>query len=145
MYLVPWLDARSLQHEALLFFPSTFFLHRIPGPFTSIYFSSQFGPLIIFFVLFLAVVRNQRLHHFVRFNTMQAIMIDICVMLFVIVRSYLPAEIRWSIALSVRECFCMGTLGLPLISCYLPCRGKYADIPLVSESVYTQVEQSQYG
>lgn len=41
------------------------------GPFTSIYFSSQFGPLIIFFVLFLAVVRNQRLHHFVRFNTMQ--------------------------------------------------------------------------
>ena len=33
---------------------------------------------------------------------LQAIMIDICVMLFVIVRSYLPAEIRWSIALAVR-------------------------------------------
>ncbi len=45
---------------------------------------------------------------------LQAIMIDICVMLFVIVRSYLPAEIRWSIALSVRECFCRGTLGLPV-------------------------------
>ena len=51
--------------------PADYLLLCHAGPFTSIYFSSQFGPLIIFFVLFLAVVRNQRLHHFVRFNTMQ--------------------------------------------------------------------------
>lgn len=36
-----------------------------------IYFGSQFAPLIIFFVMFLSVVKNTKLHHFVRFNCMQ--------------------------------------------------------------------------
>jgi hypothetical protein len=37
-----------------------------------IYFGSQFAPLIIFFVMFLSIVKNNKLHHFVRFNCMQA-------------------------------------------------------------------------
>jgi len=41
----------------------------------------SFGSLIIFLVLFFAVVRNPRISHFIRFNTMQAILIDILVYL----------------------------------------------------------------
>ena len=36
-----------------------------------VYFGSQFAPLIIFFLMFLAIVKNTKLHHFVRFNCMQ--------------------------------------------------------------------------
>ena len=36
-----------------------------------IYYSSQFAPLVVFFLLFLSVVKNTKLHHFVRFNAMQ--------------------------------------------------------------------------
>ena len=42
------------------------------GQLAKIYFSSQFAPLIIFFVMFLSVVKNTKLHHFVRFSCMQA-------------------------------------------------------------------------
>lgn len=42
------------------------------GPVSQIYFSSQFAPLIIFFLMFLSIVKNKKLHHFVRFNCMQA-------------------------------------------------------------------------
>ena len=42
------------------------------GPFAKIYYSSQFAPLIIFFLMFLSIVKNKKLHHFVRFNCMQA-------------------------------------------------------------------------
>ena len=45
---------------------------RRAGPLAKIYFGSQFAPLIIFFVMFLSVVKNTKLHHFVRFNCMQA-------------------------------------------------------------------------
>ena len=41
------------------------------GPLAKIYFGSQFAPLIIFFVMFLSIVKNTKLHHFVRFNCMQ--------------------------------------------------------------------------
>ena len=37
-----------------------------------VYYSSQFAPLIIFFLLFLSVVKNFRIHHFTRFHCMQA-------------------------------------------------------------------------
>ena len=43
------------------------------GPFVGIYYSSQFAPLVVFFLLFLSVVKNTKLHHFVRFNAMQVI------------------------------------------------------------------------
>ena len=67
-----------------------------------IYYSSQFAPLVVFFLLFLSVVKNNKLPHFVRFNCMQGIMIDIVVMLFNILRAYFPAELRWSAVLHVR-------------------------------------------
>ena len=75
----------------------------IAGPFVQIYYSSQFAPLVIFFLLFLSVVKNNKLPHFVRFNCMQGIMIDIVVMLFNILRAYFPAELRWSAVLHVRS------------------------------------------
>lgn len=74
---------------------------RHAGPFVKLYYSSQFTPLIVFFLLFLAVVKNTKMPHFVRFNCMQGIMLDIVVMLFNILRGYFPAEFRWSAVLSV--------------------------------------------
>lgn len=76
-------------------------IHQTPstptaGPLHNIYFSSQFAPLIIFFLLFLAVVKNTKLHHFVRYNAMQAVMLDIVVMLIHILRTYLPPHVVWS-------------------------------------------------
>lgn len=44
---------------------------RCAGPFINVYYSSQFAPLIIFFLLYLSVVKNNKLHHFVRYNCMQ--------------------------------------------------------------------------
>lgn len=41
------------------------------GPLAPLYYSGQFVPLIVFFLLFLAIVKNNKLHHFVRFNCMQ--------------------------------------------------------------------------
>ena len=43
----------------------------LAGPLAPLYYSGQFVPLIVFFLLFLAIVKNNKLHHFVRFNCMQ--------------------------------------------------------------------------
>ena len=40
-----------------------------------------FGGLLLFFVLFLAVVRNPNVPYFLRFNTLQALLIDIVLIL----------------------------------------------------------------
>jgi uncharacterized membrane protein len=44
-------------------------------------YSLPFASLIIFFALYLGVVRNENISHFIRFNAMQAILLDIVLML----------------------------------------------------------------
>jgi hypothetical protein len=70
-YLVPWIDSISLGREIYRRFRNLLVLYLVPGPLAKVYFSSQFAPLIIFFVMFLSIVKNKKLHHFVRFNCMQ--------------------------------------------------------------------------
>ena len=107
-YLVPWIDSISFGREMYRRFRNLLVLYLVPGPLAKVYFSSQFAPLIIFFVLFLAVVKNKKLHHFVRFNCMQAIMLDIVIMLCHIVKAYLPAEIKWSVIAHLVGIDCRG-------------------------------------
>lgn len=145
-YLVPWIDSISLGREVYRRFRNLLVLYLVPGPLAKVYFSSQFAPLIIFFVMFLSIVKNKKLHHFVRFNCMQAIMLDIVVMLMHIVKAYLPAEIKWSVISHFVDMFmwttCMGTV---VYAVFWTLRGYYADIPFVSESVYHQVALSEYA
>lgn len=145
-YLIPWIDTISLGREIYHSFPSLLWLYFAPGPSVGVYYSSQFAPLVIFFLLFLTIVKNTKLHHFVRFNCMQAVMLDIVCMLFHIVRAYFPAEVRWSNLLLTFDKFAFVACMTTVIYCmYFTLRGKYADIPFVSESVYMQVDASEYG
>jgi len=141
MYLIPWIDTIALGRDIYHSFPFSIYLYYVPGPFVGMYYSTQFAPLIVFFLVFLAIVRNTKLHHFVRFNAMQSIMIDIVVMLFNIVRLYFPSELRWSAFLTTFDNFswmsCMSTILYCIFFCLL---GRYADIPYVSDAVYIQVE-----
>ena len=88
MYLVPWIDAVGMGREIYHKFPLLIYLYfascnsppqitpatqacSAVAPFFRIYYCSQFAPLIIFFLMFLAIVKNKKLSHFVRFNCMQ--------------------------------------------------------------------------
>ncbi|GAB4820803.1 hypothetical protein N2152v2_007849 [Parachlorella kessleri] len=145
-YLVPWIDSITLGKEIYRRFRNLLVFYFVPGPFSQIYFSSQFSPLIVFFLMFLAIVKNKKLHHFVRFNCMQAIMLDIVVMLFHILKSYMPAELKWSVVSRYVDMFawtcCVGTVAYCV---FWTLRGYYADVPFVSESVYHQVQLSEYA
>ena len=67
-------------------------------------------------------------------------MLDIVVMLFHILRAYLPSELKWSAVGKAFDMFgwtaCMGTV---VYCVFWTLRGYYADLPFVSESVYIQV------
>ena len=62
-------------------FPLISWVIVVFGPLLNAYYSSSFTPFFVFFALFLAVVRNEKLPHFMRFNAMQSILLDICIIL----------------------------------------------------------------
>ncbi len=104
-------------------------------------FAIPFASLIIFFILFAGVVRNERISHFIRFNTMQAILIDIALFLLSLILSYILVPIVGNglIKETLYNVIFLGTLaacGYSMIQSWL---GRYAEIPALSEAVYVQV------
>lgn len=99
-----------------------------------------FGGLILFFVLFLAVVRNERISHFIRFNTMQAILIDIALFLLSLTLSFLSRGIGIGILLETfYNVIFLGTLAACIYAIVQSVLGRYAEIPTISEAAYSQV------
>lgn len=139
VYLLPLFY--SLEFGVFLFrqFP---FLQVITIPLIPLFFiySIPFASLIIFFVLFAAVVRNSSISHFIRFNTMQAILIDILLFLVRIVANLFLGGIGLSLLTeTLYNAIFIGTLAACIYAVSQCVQGKYADIPAVSQAAYSQV------
>ncbi|MBE9030955.1 hypothetical protein IQ266_14555 [filamentous cyanobacterium LEGE 11480] len=111
----------------------------------------MFGELLIFFGLFLFVVRNPKISHFIRYNTMQAMMIGIMITL--------VNAVFQAINLSAQFVFMQQAtdpLGFVLLfffaaifvfaaasycySLYSVAQGKYAEIKWISDAAYAQTQ-----
>ncbi|MFN5970359.1 MAG: Tic20 family protein [Microcystis sp.] len=100
----------------------------------------SFGSLIVFFVLFLAVVRNPRISHFIRFNTMQAILIDILVYLLGLALGFFARGLGANLVVeTLFNVVFLGAFAACVYSIIQSVIGKYADIPTISEAAYSQV------
>lgn len=100
----------------------------------------SFGSLIIFFVLFFAVVRNPRISHFIRFNTMQAILIEILVYLLELVLGFVARGLGANLVVeTLFNVVFLGAFAACVYSIIQSVIGKYADIPTISEAAYSQV------
>ena len=96
--------------------------------------------LVVFFALLLLVVRNERIIHFVRFNTMQALLVSIVLVLCQIVLPILTNVSAMDvIVLVLNNTVFLGVLGIFGYSVVQCCRGLYAEIPTLSDAVYMQV------
>lgn len=96
--------------------------------------------LVVWFSLFLGVVRNYKINHFVRFNTIQALLLDIVVVLVsVIVRLLAQASfLNFILEILINVTF-LGITAAFLYSVFQCARGKYAEIPVISDAAYHQI------
>ena len=112
-------------------------------PVTALYTMIPFAGIVIFMALLFLVVRNARVSHFIRFNTMQALLISLVLFLCQIVLFVLGsmgAVVSMAIIAKVlSNTVFLGVLavfGYAVVQCF---RGHYAEIPTLSEAAYMQV------
>lgn len=142
-YLIPMMGCIAFTNDGFEFFPLTLqFLDFFTAP-MMIFYSNGFIPFCTFFGLFLAVVRNPKVPHFIRYNTMQAIMLDICIMLAGLIMQYLPLFLAVTFFGALVEilAFANGTYAI-LYSVWNAVQGLYPEIPIITEAVYAQVTES---
>jgi Chloroplast import apparatus Tic20-like len=80
-YLLPFLDAFGYGRFLFYQYPAITRALSPMSPLLQLYASVPFAPLIGFFAVYLGIVQNQRWSRFVRFNGMQAMLLDILLIL----------------------------------------------------------------
>ena len=141
VYLMPLYSVMPFGGDLFRQFP---FLEVITIPLLPValvYSAIPLGGLLVFFILFAAVVRNERISHFIRFNTMQAILVDIVLSLLSILffRIIDPGVLPVLIATTIFNVIFTVVLATCIYSIVQSAMGRYAEIPAISEAVYTQV------
>jgi hypothetical protein len=141
-YALPWSDALSFGKPLLSQFPSLSVLALPAVP--MLQFERLFsmgglglGGLILFVVLYAAVVRNPQVPYAVRFNVLLALMISILLYVLQLAMEILLRQTFGNTLLlrTLDNTIFLGAillLGYALVECL---RGKEADVPTLSEAV----------
>ena len=144
VYLLPLTSALSLGQSFFkavpalipLFMP----LFRLTG------FLNQFGGftnVILFLVLFFLVVRNPRIAHFVRFNAMQALLVDIARYIAVLILGLLASLLDGLgldlVLQALITTLFLGILAITGYAWFQNARGQYPEVPVISDAAYAQV------
>lgn len=114
-------------------------------------FLGPYGGLLIFFGLFIFVVRNSKISHFIRYNTMQALMIGIIVTLVELTFQFLNMSVGLllqqgtSAPLGLLFQIFFAGLFILITACYsyslfYVVQGKYAEIKWISDAAYAQTQ-----
>ncbi|HCF27484.1 MAG TPA: hypothetical protein DEV81_09870 [Cyanobacteria bacterium UBA11049] len=139
-YILPLIEGLVFGRFLFLQFPALQVLFVPLAPVIVLYSSIPFAGLIIFFALFLLVVRNESISHFIRFNTMQAILIDIVLVLGTLILPILSSIPGAGFAYqTLSNTIFLGIVVAVVYSVVQSLRGRYAEIPAISDAVYMQV------
>ncbi|MFN6486566.1 MULTISPECIES: Tic20 family protein [unclassified Nostoc] len=139
-YLLPLIEVFVFGRYLLSEFPPLQLLFLPLLPLLRIYYGVRYAGMIIFFALFLLVVRNEKISHFIRFNTMQAILLDIIIFLFSILTDVVGLVPSGGFAIqTLSTTIFIGIVGAAAYSVILSVSGRYAEIPAISDAVYMQV------
>lgn len=139
-YLLPVIEVFEFGRFLLAQFPPLQLLFLPLIPLLKIYYGVRFAGIIIFFALFFLVIRNEKISHFVRFNTMQAILLDIVIFLFSILTDFVGLVPAGGFAIqTLSTTIFLGILGAVVYSIAQSLMGRYAEIPAISDAVYMQL------
>jgi len=139
-YLLPLITVLPFGSFLFQQFPALRVILIPLTPVLFIYGAIPFADLVIFFLLFLLVIRNERIIHFIRFNAMQALLLEILLFLCSLVQMYLLRPLGTNlITETLINIVFLGTLAACGYSVVQSLLGRYAEIPTLSEAAYAQV------
>jgi uncharacterized membrane protein len=110
-------------------------------PVLALYSTIPFADIAIFLVLLLLVVRNEKVPHFIRFNTMQALLVDFVLYVGSLIFRFLGnTEDLGILVTALSSTIFLSALAIFIYSVVQSLRGVYAEIPTLSDAVYSQVQ-----
>lgn len=100
------------------------------------------GEFFVFIGLYFLVVKDTRIPHFIRFNTMQALLMQIVLFIvqlfFQVIEQLSSNALPSIISTTIANTIFIGTMLLAGYAIYQSIKGEYSDIPILSEAASFQ-------
>ncbi len=77
LYMIPWSDSLTFGNHLYIKYPFTQIIQIPAIPIIIIERSIPFGNLLLFLAIFIGLVRNNKVSYFLRFNALQALLMNI--------------------------------------------------------------------
>ena len=138
-YLLPLVDSLVFGYALFRTVPFVEMLFVPLFPLLVLYRGVPFFGLIVFFLLLFLVVRNTNISHFIRFNTMQAILLDIILIICRVILQLVGPVFGGLVMDTLMNTIFLGVVAAVVYSVVQTIRGVYAEIPTISEAVHMQV------
>jgi uncharacterized membrane protein len=141
-YLLPIADVYFFGLFIFQQFPIVETIYQPLAPLLAVN-NNQIGGLLLFFGLYVGVVINPRVSRFIRFNTLQAILIGILISLCGLLLQYVLFPIIGMGALTqvLMNTVFFGTWAMAIYGIAMSALGKYTEIPQLSETAQMQVDR----
>ncbi len=140
VYLLPWSDAIPFGNSLFIELPYLRWLALPTLPIIILERIIPFGSLLIFILLFVGIVRNQKISYFLRFNTLQAILIDIGIIFISFAFEILITPIGNGLILrTISSTILIAVLTIVIYATIECIQGKEPDLPGISSAVRIQL------
>ena len=140
LYMLPWSDAIPFGRTLFIEIP---FLQWLAIPVLPILIFEQLiplGSLLIFFGLFFGVVRNSKVPYFLRFNTLQALLLSIIIIIAKYGLEIIIRPLGNSLMLQgTSNTIFIVTLAITIFAIAKCLKGQEPDLPGISEAVRIQI------
>ena len=138
--MLPWSDAVPFGRNLFVEFS---WLQWITLPALPIFILEQgvpFGGLLLFFLLFLGVARNPKVPYFIRFNGLQALLLDIALIVISYAFQILLRPLAGGLIIrSLSSTILLGVLAIIIFALIECLQGKEPDLPGISQAVRMQL------
>jgi Chloroplast import apparatus Tic20-like len=147
-YLLPILDTYYFGSYVFQQFPVVQLLYVPLFPLILVYSINLLeglisGKFIVFIVLYLAVVNNPKISRFIRFNTLQAILIGIALSLCEIFLKYIliPIFVPTAVTQVLATVVFVAAIAIAGYAIVMSALGKYTDVPKLSEAAQMTLDR----
>ena len=140
LYMIPWVDSLKFGNHLYIKYPFTQIIQIPAIPIILIERSIPFGNLLLFLAIYIGLIRNSKISYFLRFNALQSLLINICIIIVSFVFDILFSPFLNSLIIRTFSSTLFISLFSVIFYCAWSCtQGKDPDLPIISEATKMQL------
>ena len=138
--MIPLSDSIIFGNHLFIKYPFTQIIQIPAIPIILIKRSLPFGNLLLFLVIFIGLIRNNKTSYFLRFNALQSLLINIGIIIISFIFEIVFSPFLNSLIIRTFSSTLLISIFSVIIYCVYSCaKGKEPDLPMISEATKMQL------